>query len=97
MQLASIRSTTRPSASDAVVVDPARGAALAADLLTDFTAPYRLVIGRYCRVISSGTPGAVPVQPGDVAECRIPGVGALTNPVTGATRHDRGPLQAVAR
>lgn len=37
MQLASIPSTTRPDGADAVVIDPARGAALAADLLTDFT------------------------------------------------------------
>lgn len=36
-------------------------------------------------IISSGTPGAVPVRPGDVAQCRIPGVGVLTNPVTGPT------------
>jgi 2-keto-4-pentenoate hydratase/2-oxohepta-3-ene-1,7-dioic acid hydratase in catechol pathway len=32
-------------------------------------------------VISTGTPGAVPVSPGDVAECRIEGIGTLTNPV----------------
>jgi 2-keto-4-pentenoate hydratase/2-oxohepta-3-ene-1,7-dioic acid hydratase in catechol pathway len=32
-------------------------------------------------VISTGTPGAIPVRPGDVAQCRIPGVGVLTNPV----------------
>jgi 2-keto-4-pentenoate hydratase/2-oxohepta-3-ene-1,7-dioic acid hydratase in catechol pathway len=32
-------------------------------------------------IISSGTPGAVHVHPGDVAECRIPGVGVLRNPV----------------
>ncbi|WP_081416449.1 fumarylacetoacetate hydrolase family protein [Arthrobacter castelli] len=34
-------------------------------------------------IISSGTPGAVHIRPGDVAECRIPGIGVLTNPVTG--------------
>jgi 2-keto-4-pentenoate hydratase/2-oxohepta-3-ene-1,7-dioic acid hydratase in catechol pathway len=33
-------------------------------------------------IISTGTPGAVHINPGDVAECRIPGVGVLTNPVT---------------
>lgn len=33
-------------------------------------------------IISTGTPGAIHVRPGDVAECRIPGVGVLTNPVT---------------
>lgn len=32
-------------------------------------------------IISTGTPGAIHVQPGDVAECRIPGVGVLRNPV----------------
>lgn len=32
-------------------------------------------------VISTGTPGAVPVEDGDVAECRIEGLGALVNPV----------------
>ena len=32
-------------------------------------------------IISPGTPGAIHVTPGDVAECRIPGVGTLVNPV----------------
>lgn len=32
-------------------------------------------------IISPGTPGALHVRPGDVAECRIPGVGTLVNPV----------------
>jgi 2-keto-4-pentenoate hydratase/2-oxohepta-3-ene-1,7-dioic acid hydratase in catechol pathway len=32
-------------------------------------------------IISPGTPGAIHVRPGDVAECRIPGVGKLVNPV----------------
>jgi len=32
-------------------------------------------------VISTGTPGAVVVEHGDVAECRIDGVGTLVNPV----------------
>lgn len=32
-------------------------------------------------ILSPGTPGAVPVAPGDVVECRIPGVGVLMNPV----------------
>ncbi len=34
-------------------------------------------------IISTGTPGALQVHPGDSAECRIPGVGTLTNPVIG--------------
>jgi 2-keto-4-pentenoate hydratase/2-oxohepta-3-ene-1,7-dioic acid hydratase in catechol pathway len=33
-------------------------------------------------IISTGTPGAIHVRAGDVAECRIPGVGVLRNPVT---------------
>lgn len=33
-------------------------------------------------IISTGTPGAVHIRPGDVVECRIPGVGILRNPVT---------------
>ena len=32
-------------------------------------------------VISTGTPGAVVLEDGDVAECRIAGVGTLSNPV----------------
>jgi 2-keto-4-pentenoate hydratase/2-oxohepta-3-ene-1,7-dioic acid hydratase in catechol pathway len=32
-------------------------------------------------IISPGTPGAIHVRPGDVAECRIPGVGTLRNDV----------------
>jgi 2-keto-4-pentenoate hydratase/2-oxohepta-3-ene-1,7-dioic acid hydratase in catechol pathway len=32
-------------------------------------------------IISTGTPGAVHIRPGDVVECRIPGVGILRNPV----------------
>lgn len=32
-------------------------------------------------VLSTGTPGAVVVDDGDVVECRIPGIGVLTNPV----------------
>lgn len=32
-------------------------------------------------ILSTGTPGAVHIRPGDVAGCRIPGVGELSNPV----------------
>jgi 2-keto-4-pentenoate hydratase/2-oxohepta-3-ene-1,7-dioic acid hydratase in catechol pathway len=32
-------------------------------------------------IIATGTPGAVHIRPGDVAEARIPRVGVLTNPV----------------
>lgn len=32
-------------------------------------------------IIATGTPGAVQVHPGDVAECRIDGIGTLRNPV----------------
>ena len=33
-------------------------------------------------IISSGTPGAVPIQGGDVVECRIDGFSPLMNQVT---------------
>jgi 2-keto-4-pentenoate hydratase/2-oxohepta-3-ene-1,7-dioic acid hydratase in catechol pathway len=32
-------------------------------------------------IISTGTPGAVVIEDGDLAECRIEGLGALANPV----------------
>lgn len=32
-------------------------------------------------IISTGTPGALVVSDGDIVECRIPGIGVLTNPV----------------
>jgi 2-keto-4-pentenoate hydratase/2-oxohepta-3-ene-1,7-dioic acid hydratase in catechol pathway len=32
-------------------------------------------------IISTGTPGAVVIQHGDIAECRIEGMGMLSNPV----------------
>jgi len=34
-------------------------------------------------IISTGTPGAVVIRDGDVAECRIDGLGSLANPVRG--------------
>jgi 2-keto-4-pentenoate hydratase/2-oxohepta-3-ene-1,7-dioic acid hydratase in catechol pathway len=34
-------------------------------------------------IISTGTPGAVVIRDGDVAECRIEGLGRLANPVRG--------------
>jgi 2-keto-4-pentenoate hydratase/2-oxohepta-3-ene-1,7-dioic acid hydratase in catechol pathway len=37
-------------------------------------------------VIATGTPGAVQIRPGDVVECRIPGLGVLRNPVVGPGR-----------
>ncbi|MDT7724938.1 MAG: hypothetical protein QOI21_1514 [Actinomycetota bacterium] len=36
-------------------------------------------------IISTGTPGAVVLAEGDVAECRIPGIGSLSNPVVSET------------
>lgn len=33
-------------------------------------------------IISSGTPGAVQIEPGDVVECRLGSLGRLSNPVT---------------
>jgi 2-keto-4-pentenoate hydratase/2-oxohepta-3-ene-1,7-dioic acid hydratase in catechol pathway len=32
-------------------------------------------------IISTGTPGAVIIRDGDMAECRIDGLGSLSNPV----------------
>ncbi len=32
-------------------------------------------------IISTGTPGAVVIRDGDLAECRIEGLGSLSNPV----------------
>jgi len=32
-------------------------------------------------IISTGTPGALVIEDGDVLECRIPGIGNLTNTV----------------
>jgi 2-keto-4-pentenoate hydratase/2-oxohepta-3-ene-1,7-dioic acid hydratase in catechol pathway len=32
-------------------------------------------------IISTGTPGAVVIEDGDTAECRIDGLGTLSNPV----------------
>lgn len=32
-------------------------------------------------IISTGTPGAIQIRPGDVAECRIEGIGTLSNPI----------------
>jgi 2-keto-4-pentenoate hydratase/2-oxohepta-3-ene-1,7-dioic acid hydratase in catechol pathway len=32
-------------------------------------------------IISTGTPGAVVIEPGDIAECRVEGLGSLLNPV----------------
>jgi 2-keto-4-pentenoate hydratase/2-oxohepta-3-ene-1,7-dioic acid hydratase in catechol pathway len=34
-------------------------------------------------IISTGTPGAVVIRDGDIAECRIDGLGRLSNPVVG--------------
>lgn len=36
-------------------------------------------------IISTGTPGAIHVTPGDTAECRVSGVGVLSNPVTASS------------
>lgn len=34
-------------------------------------------------IISTGTPGAIRIKPGDTAECRVGGLDPLSNPVTG--------------
>jgi 2-keto-4-pentenoate hydratase/2-oxohepta-3-ene-1,7-dioic acid hydratase in catechol pathway len=41
-------------------------------------------------IISTGTPGAVVITPGDVAECRIEGIGILANPVAVGTSERAG-------
>lgn len=41
-------------------------------------------------IISTGTPGAVHIRPGDVAECRIPGIGTLRNPVVASAPDPAG-------
>lgn len=37
-------------------------------------------------IISTGTPGAAVIRAGDTAQCRIPGIGTLTNPVVAPPR-----------
>jgi 2-keto-4-pentenoate hydratase/2-oxohepta-3-ene-1,7-dioic acid hydratase in catechol pathway len=39
--------------------------------------------GRTGGIISTGTPAAVRVRPGDAVGCRIEGIGTLPNPVVG--------------
>lgn len=46
-------------------------------------------------IISTGTPGAVVIEEGDVAECRIEGFGSLTNPVRRRTPTDYSLLAPV--
>lgn len=41
-------------------------------------------------IISTGTPGAVVIREGDVAECRIEGLGSLSNPVRNRPGFQRG-------
>ena len=46
-------------------------------------------------IISTGTPGAVVIEHGDVAECRIEGLGSLTNPVRRGTDADYSILASI--
>ena len=46
-------------------------------------------------IISTGTPGAVVIQHGDVAECRIQGMDSLSNPVRRGTQADYAVLASV--
>jgi 2-keto-4-pentenoate hydratase/2-oxohepta-3-ene-1,7-dioic acid hydratase in catechol pathway len=46
-------------------------------------------------IISTGTPGAVAIEHGDVVECRIEGLGVLANPVQRRTRIDYSALASV--
>jgi 2-keto-4-pentenoate hydratase/2-oxohepta-3-ene-1,7-dioic acid hydratase in catechol pathway len=46
-------------------------------------------------ILSTGTPGAVVIEHGDIAECRIDGLGALTNPVKRRTEADYTMLASI--
>jgi 2-keto-4-pentenoate hydratase/2-oxohepta-3-ene-1,7-dioic acid hydratase in catechol pathway len=46
-------------------------------------------------ILSTGTPGAVVVEHGDVAECRIEGLGSLSNPVRRGADGDYAVLASV--
>jgi 2-keto-4-pentenoate hydratase/2-oxohepta-3-ene-1,7-dioic acid hydratase in catechol pathway len=47
-------------------------------------------------IISTGTPGAVAIEHGDVAECRIEGIGwSLANPVRRGAQADYAMLASV--
>jgi 2-keto-4-pentenoate hydratase/2-oxohepta-3-ene-1,7-dioic acid hydratase in catechol pathway len=46
-------------------------------------------------ILSTGTPGAVVIQDGDIAECRIEGLGSLTNPVRRREQADYRVLASV--
>ncbi len=46
-------------------------------------------------IISTGTPGAVVIEHGDVAECRIEGLGSLANPVRRRSDADYSALASV--
>ncbi|HZR02955.1 MAG TPA: fumarylacetoacetate hydrolase family protein, partial [Burkholderiales bacterium] len=46
-------------------------------------------------IISTGTPGAVVIEHGDIAECRIEGLGELINPVQRRVRTDFEALASV--
>jgi len=39
-------------------------------------------------IISTGTPGPAVIEPGDIAQCRIDGLGILSNPVRRRARED---------
>jgi 2-keto-4-pentenoate hydratase/2-oxohepta-3-ene-1,7-dioic acid hydratase in catechol pathway len=46
-------------------------------------------------IISTGTPGAVVIESGDVAECRIEGLGTLSNPVRRREHEDYTVLASI--
>ena len=46
-------------------------------------------------IISTGTPGAVVIESGDVAECRIEGLGTLSNPVRRRQQEDYTVLASI--
>jgi 2-keto-4-pentenoate hydratase/2-oxohepta-3-ene-1,7-dioic acid hydratase in catechol pathway len=46
-------------------------------------------------IISTGTPGAAVIQHGDIAECRIEGLGTLSNPVKRRAEADYAMLASI--
>jgi 2-keto-4-pentenoate hydratase/2-oxohepta-3-ene-1,7-dioic acid hydratase in catechol pathway len=46
-------------------------------------------------IISTGTPGAVVIEHGDIAECRVDGLGTLTNPVKRRAQADYTMLASI--
>lgn len=78
----------------AVEVITAVGAASRSNSVANMIFPPEFLVSFHSKVmplypgdiVSTGTPGALVIAPGDVAQCRIPGIGALSNPVLAAAQ-----------